>query len=181
MDVGTLGLTALGRVVGDAFRRECPTCKHPISLHEGARVHIMNPAAPSVIVTGAHQHVPTRPNGLTAAEFWLLFTLALVMAALGVIAWSPVGAGLIAGALAIALYMGVKAARGVGGSGSGVAQPYVAPPAPTTTAAPTPNVTVVERVVERVIERQVVMTRCRSCGALSAEGVAACSACGANV
>jgi hypothetical protein len=52
--VGTLGVTELAIGVGDAFKRSCPTCKHPLGMHAGARVHLMNPqAAPPV-----HQQIP---------------------------------------------------------------------------------------------------------------------------
>lgn len=34
--------------LGDAFKRSCPTCKHPLGMHEGARIRLMNQAPASV-------------------------------------------------------------------------------------------------------------------------------------
>ena len=36
----------------DAFRRTCPTCRHPLAIHSGARVHLMNPPSGNVVIAG---------------------------------------------------------------------------------------------------------------------------------
>lgn len=46
--IGTLGLSEVAIGVGDAFKRTCPTCDHPLALHGGARVHLMNPPPVSI-------------------------------------------------------------------------------------------------------------------------------------
>lgn len=48
--VGTLGISEVAIGVVDAFKRTCPTCKHPLGMHEGARIRIMNQAPPAVAV-----------------------------------------------------------------------------------------------------------------------------------
>ena len=48
--VGTLGMTELAIGVGELFKRTCQTCKHPLGMHEGARICIMNQAPPTVAV-----------------------------------------------------------------------------------------------------------------------------------
>jgi len=51
--VGTVGVSEVGIAVADAFKRNCPTCDHPLGLHHGARVHLMNPPPTTVAVAAA--------------------------------------------------------------------------------------------------------------------------------